>query len=1198
MTSYTSILLYEWSDNNFTYSLDAANAVYHLTSPEVDNPINGNATLVANAIAAWSAVSNIHFSIDNDDPEIGFYEADMSDERLGITFGIDENTGLRLTDIDMFVNGDDSIFGAGEKQLTYLHELGHALGLRHPDGNGVEAPYTTNLTIMSYNEVNGFALPSTPMIYDIQAIQQMYGANYNYNNGDTIYTLGGTSKTSTIWDGGGTDTISAQGQTAAATIDLRGGLDETENPRWSQVGSEHIAIAFDPGERDSSGNLLAGKDGVVDIENAIGGSGNDILIGNDLDNVLEGGGGADVLNGGAGNDTLVFSGEFGHDVVIGGEKLQFDGYVISGNAFHTTGNAYQFADGTSIDKVDADTIILTTTHGSVTIDDWNAETRNYGITLNETGSVPGGVTEIYGSYDQAYYPQLVDANDLIYGSDGNDSIRADIYGNHPGNDIVYGGGGNDTISGDYSNDASQGSDLIYGDDGNDFIWGGGGVDTLYGGIGNDTLYAAGSILEGINSETTADYLYGGEGSDWLIGTSGDFLSGEAGGDVLRCLSWYGDSCTLDGGAGYDTYNLFGFDYLDNDSPLATVHIYDSDGVGWILFYDDYIGTSNLSYGTPLPSLIEFNGANSWHAQMGTGSFDFTMVGNDLSITYGFNSGSNNLHHTQTYIVHNFHNGDLGINLATGVQLNGTSGNDLLTGGTGNDSLYGNDGNDILIGGIGGDYLDGGAGVDTASYATSAAGVSVNIMYGLIQGGDAQGDTLVSIENLIGSDYGDFFIGNAAGNVISGGLGADTIQGFDGNDTIYGGGGNDILLGTFGDDVVYGEADNDSITGDKGNDTLDGGSGNDTLNGGDDWDSLVGGDGNDLLQGENGNDSLYGGAGNDALFGQAGNNLLDGGSGDDYLWGGELNETLQGGSGDDRLYGSGREDLLLGDEGNDTLNGGSGSDSLMGGEGIDMADYFDAGAGVSVNLAAGVATGAATGDILDSIEWLSGSDYDDTLSGDFTSNQLVGGSGNDYLYGGGNGSDTLVGGDGADTLIGSDGNDYLIGGAGADSIDGGNGVDTLSYVTSSAAVAINLATHVALYGDAQGDSIAQVEIVEGSSYNDTITGSANDDVLRGGAGNDVIKGGLGDDALYGGTGNDIFVYGATPGNDVIMDFEGAGVAGGDTIQINSAAAGFADFTALSSHISISGSDTLIDLGGGSIVTVVGVTGLTASDFQFI
>jgi len=132
---------------------------------------------------------------------------------------------------------------------------------------------------------------------------------------------------------------------------------------------------------------------------------------------------------------------------------------------------------------------------------------------------------------------------------------------------------------------------------------------------------------------------------------------------------------------------------------------------------------------------------------------------------------------------------------------GGAGNDSFIGGTLADSFLGGAGDDLLIGGGGGDHLDGGPGIDTASYRGSPAGVTVDLVSGTGVGGDAQGDTLLNIENLVGSDFDDRLIGDAGGNRLDGGLGADQL---------FGGGGDDVLLWNPADAVVDGGAGRDTL----------------------------------------------------------------------------------------------------------------------------------------------------------------------------------------------------------------------------------------------------------------------------------------------------------------------------------------------------------------------------------------------------
>ncbi|MEM7633294.1 MAG: M10 family metallopeptidase C-terminal domain-containing protein [Pseudomonadota bacterium] len=219
---------------------------------------------------------------------------------------------------------------------TFVHEIGHALGLSHGgDYNGGSPQYgntstgwefaedSQQYTIMSYFDADNTGADwgnnntwspyiwensaQTPMVYDILAIQQMYGADYTTRAGDTVYgfnsTVGGAiydfnnnlTPILTIWDGDGTDTIDLSGWSLSSTLSLVAGSYSSTN------GLDYnLAIAYD-----------------VDIENAIGGSGYDVLTGNDLDNVLTGNGGNDTLIGNRGNDTL-FGGQ-GADTLLGGE---------------------------------------------------------------------------------------------------------------------------------------------------------------------------------------------------------------------------------------------------------------------------------------------------------------------------------------------------------------------------------------------------------------------------------------------------------------------------------------------------------------------------------------------------------------------------------------------------------------------------------------------------------------------------------------------------------------------------------------------------------------------------------------------------------------------------------------------------------------------------------------------------------------
>lgn len=327
-------------------------------------------------------------------------------------------------------------------------------------------------------------------------------------------------------------------------------------------------------------------------------------------------------------------------------------------------------------------------------------------------------------------------------------------------------------------------------------------------------------------------------------------------------------------------------------------------------------------------------------------------------------------------------------------------------------------------------------------------------------------------------------------------------------------------------------------------TVNGTAGEDNLLTGTEANLVYAGDGDDMVYGEQGDDKIYGENGNDRLYGGTGNDTLSGGAGNDFLNGGDGDDSLVGGDGDDDIFGA---------WGNDLIQGGAGADILDGGAGADTASYSSSTAAVRVNLTTGKGAGGdAQGDTFISVEHLTGSAYADNLVGDDRSHNILNGNaGDDNLYG-------LAGND---TLRGGDGDDRLTGGTGADRLDGGAGTDLASYSDSTKGVNVNLTTGVGRSGDAEGDTLTNIENLYGSQFNDVLAGDKNDnvisgydgndhlygyagnDTLRGGAGNDMLFGGRGNDKLYGMDGADLFIFRAddfkgstTPTLDIIKDFD--------------------------------------------------------------
>ncbi|WP_374382983.1 calcium-binding protein [Dongia sp.] len=276
-----------------------------------------------------------------------------------------------------------------------------------------------------------------------------------------------------------------------------------------------------------------------------------------------------------------------------------------------------------------------------------------------------------------------------------------------------------------------------------------------------------------------------------------------------------------------------------------------------------------------------------------------------------------------------------------------------------------------------------------------------------------------------------------------------------------------------------------IVGTPGDDTLDG-----TVNA----DILRGGAGNDTLNGLGGNDQLWGGLGADLLNGGLGRDVavylnsssgvtVDLSSGGPQSGGEAEGDRL---SGIENLTGSHFDDRLTGDAGANLLRGGAGADIIDGGGGRDRASYAYSAEGVDIDLTrTGAQSGGdAAGDILISIENVTGSDHDDRITGDAANNEISGG-------------------------------------AGADIIDGGAGSDTVDY-RGGAGVDVDLTRAVQIGGHAEGDQLSHIENLTGSSFNDRLLGDGSRNYISGDAGDDYIDGQGGFDDLSGGAGNDTIV----------------------------------------------------------------------------
>ena len=385
-------------------------------------------------------------------------------------------------------------------------------------------------------------------------------------------------------------------------------------------------------------------------------------------------------------------------------------------------------------------------------------------------------------------------------------------------------------------------------------------------------------------------ITGTAGNDTLAGSLGaDRFDGGAGIDTVDYTfnggSTYGVSVNLYTGVGEYTGGAAGDLYTGVENAIGSAY---GDG----LTGDS--GANVLNGGGSNDYLTGLNGADTLIGGAGTDYAYYTtsigpvVVDLSLGIGKGFQAEGDRLIGIEG--VFGSGNDDTLIGSSGSDLLAGGSSEDTLRGGPGNDYLDGGIGDDVLLGGAGADKLDGGLNSDFASYQGSAAAVAVDLTTGIVSGGDAQGDTLISIESLYGSGFADRLSGSTSRNTFYGELGNDTLSGGRAEDLLSGGAGNDLLNGGM-------EADQ-----------LDGGDGVDTASYVDSYAAVQ----VSLLTGKTyyaeaqgdvliGIENLTGSKYNDALEGNAGANTLQGQDGNDLIIGRGGKDTLTGGAGADRFY---------------------------------------------------------------------------------------------------------------------------------------------------------------------------------------------------------------------------------------------------------------------------------------------------------
>ena len=696
-----------------------------------------------------------------------------------------------------------------------------------------------------------------------------------------------------------------------------------------------------------------------------------------------------------------------------------------------------------------DHAVLQGSEGDDTLAGGDGDDTLWGGAGNDRLEAGYGVDHVHGGTGDDFITNSgtdIGEMDFLHGDDGNDIIQGGS-----GLALIFGNQGSDFIStGPDGKEAFAGidDDFVLGGDGGDFLLGEAGDDWIEGGARFDTLAGENSELFFNSTIIGHDVLNGQQGDTDYDAESGDDIMFQGAGiqrnNGMAGFDWTihkGDSIAANSDLGIGIFQnqeqfilrdrfdlvegLSGWKHDDvltgravvvggrDGDTTAAIPGQDAPFLSWSNALTE-AGVARIDGLRELLSHLEWDETDPNAIVMDTADASDILLGGDGSDSFEGKAGGDVIH------------GDAWLNVRISV-LDATTGVEIATADGLGEPLYTSpdglltkndadlylaaDGKTVtlesamLSGAVKPGQLrivrevvqaDGSDDADTASYASSEAGVNVLLGAGQFFGGDAEGDRLISIENLKGSNF------------------SDQLGGTQGTNALYGMAGDDVLTGGEGDDVLIGG---------EGADHLDGGIGLDRAN-------YSGAVRADLVD----PGSNTGEAAGDTYVGIEA--LAGSGVGDLLLGDGNRN-ALVGNGGDDNLYGRYGNDSLSGNAGDDVLAGAEGADDLNGGAGFDRANYSGA---VRADLVdPGSNTGEAAGDTYVGIEALAGSDALDLLLGDGNRNALFGNDGNDELYGRG-GDDWLSGNAGHDVLDGGLGDDLMAGHGGADTFRFRRGYD--------------------------------------------------------------------------------------------------------------------------------------------------------------
>ncbi|MFZ5775626.1 MAG: M10 family metallopeptidase C-terminal domain-containing protein [Thermodesulfobacteriota bacterium] len=846
--------------------------------------------------------------------------------------------------------------------FSYLHEIGHAFGLNHMgnyNGSGDFTPSclqdSTVYSVMSYfgpNWCGGASspdslvawadwvggdgrvhAPQTPMLYDIMALQAMYGAETTTRSGDTIYGFGCNVTGSlasiynftinlhpvlTIYDAGGLDTLDLSGWSTPCTIDLNPG-------HFSSCGSmtNNIAIAFNS-----------------EVENATGGRGADIINGNAVNNRLDGGAGNDQLFGGAGNDTLVAGA--GDDLLAGGEGTDtlilaglFSSYAVSfvNGQFTIAGQNTGTDTASGIERFQfSDTVRLASDFGVTA-----TERPIVSVSASAASLAEGSGNATLFNFTVNLTAAAATEQRLhwsVAGAGGSPADAADFSSGTAGNLLIQPGQTSGVIQVAVAGDTVWEADESF-------------VLTLANPSTGIELGAAVATATILNDDSRPvvqvdDYPLSAS-TTGVVEVGGPLVSGAIetvqDGDLFRV--------ELEAGNTY-AFTLTG--RCGNLDPHLELYGPSLQGLAYNNNADGTTTAARIVY-TATETATYFLGAYDWWTGVGGYSIGAALF-SGLSLV-----------------------GDGG-----GDRLEGSPVADTLAGLGGNDTLTGNAGDDQLDGGAGIDRMIGGAGNDTY-LVDDRQDVVVESMAGGIDRVESSASYILAnnVEQLLltgaaaisatGNGLANVLIGNSASNLLDGKGGLDVLDGGDGADVYLIGGTVEHAAAEISDSGIAGE-DEIRFAAQRAS-TL-------TLFAGDTGiERVVIGMGSGALANSSGTISLHVDA---AAVGNA--LAISGNAGANRLVGTAYDDTLGGGAG---------ADTLLGGAGNDWLSGGNGADLFVfgagsnGAAGVDVVADFQTGAD-SIQLSRAVFTaltatadgGLSDGQFLAGSEVVAGRDGDDRL----------------------------------------------------------------------------------------------------------------------------------------------------------------------------------------------------------------------------